>query len=256
MAMRAPFLPPPAEARPGQALSWQQISLGKHVIRYDPVIFPGVAESLFDPAYWQSRNAIVGESHGRNKVWFVRHGERELVLRHYYRGGLVGRLIRDSYLRTRLDSCRSMAEFSLLQSLCNQSFPVPRPCAAHVVWHGLFYRADILLERIAGSQDVATLLIEQRALSDQEWFVIGQTIRRLHDHGVYHSDLNCHNLLLGSDGRAWVIDFDRCMVRSDEGWQTDNLSRLLRSLQKEQRLHPGFRWEPSSWQVLLRGYRA
>jgi tRNA A-37 threonylcarbamoyl transferase component Bud32 len=254
--MRVPFLPPAAQARPGQALSWQQIDLGRSIVRYDPAIFPAVSESLFEPDSWRQQALIVGESKGRHRVWFVRHGERELVLRHYYRGGLVGRLISDSYWRTSLNHCRSIAEFSLLQTLCNLSLPVPRPCAARVEWRGLCYKADILIERIPNSQDVARLLIEQRALTDQEWFLIGQTVRRLHDQGVYHADLNCHNLLLDTSGGCWVIDFDRCALRTDEGWKVDNLARLLRSLQKEQRLHPGFRWESSSWQVLLRGYRA
>jgi len=47
--------------------------------------------------YWQKENLVIDQAHGRGITWFVKHQENELVLRHYYRGGLAGKLINDSY---------------------------------------------------------------------------------------------------------------------------------------------------------------
>jgi 3-deoxy-D-manno-octulosonic-acid transferase len=71
---------------------------------------------------------------------------------------------------------------------------------------------------------------------------------------VFHSDLNCHNLLLDADGRAWIVDFDKCGIRSGEDWKAQNLERLLRSLRKEQGRRPGFHWDETGWDVLLQAY--
>ena len=62
--------------------------------------------------------------------------------------------------------------------------------------------------------------------------------------------------MLDADGKAWIVDFDKCRFRADDKWKQHNLERLLRSLRKELRLNPGFRWRESDWAGFLAGYRA
>jgi 3-deoxy-D-manno-octulosonic-acid transferase len=106
---------------------------------------------------------------------------------------------------------------------------------------------------IPGTRNVAQLL-SQAPLAPQAWRVLGVAIRRLHDRQVFHSDLNCHNLLLDQEGRAWIVDFDKCGVRGGEAWKGQNLERLLRSLRKEQGRRSPFHWDEARWPDLLQGY--
>ena len=54
------------------------------------------------------------------------------ALRHYYRGGLWGKLNKDRYRFSVLETTRSFAEFHLLQRLYEAGLPVPKPIAARI----------------------------------------------------------------------------------------------------------------------------
>ena len=230
------------------------ISHAGHVCWFDPDCFSAFTPEQFTPGWWQSREWVLGQSRGRGITWFVQEpGKPALVLRHYWRGGLMGRLLGDRFWLTPLARSRAMAEFSLLTRLRELGLPVPKPAAARRVRHGLFYRADLLIERIPGARDLVQILRE-RPLTPEEWRAIGQVIRQLHQAGAYHSDLNAHNLLLDGDDQIWVIDFDKCGLRAPGPWQAEMLARLLRSLRKEAGLHSEFHWQEADWMALLAGY--
>ena len=180
-----------------------------------------------------------------------------MVLRHYYRGGLVRHLSKDAFVYTGLENTRSLAELKMLQQMRELNLPVPNPIAARVERvKGLWCRNDILIETLDNTTDGFHLL-KQQGLSDATWFAIGATIRRFHNAGVYHSDLNIHNLLIDEAERVFLIDFDRCGFRAQEKrWQDENLARLHRSLLKEQGLHTDFNFTPDGWRQLMAGYKA
>lgn len=228
--------------RQGQSLCW-----------FDADIFPQPDARVFSPAYWQQGDRVDGQSHGRGVTWFVHTERHALVLRHYWRGGLVGRWIRDGFVYLGAARSRAMAEFSLLRQLAQAGVAVPRPAAARLVRHGLVYRADILVERIAGARDLVDLL-QERPLGAKEWRQVGAAIARLHEAGGYHSDLNSHNLLLDPAGKVWIIDLDKGRLRRPGAWQAANLARLLRSLRKEAARLTPFHWQETDWADLLAGY--
>lgn len=216
----------------------------------------------FSANFWREQQAITGQSKGRNTVYFVRCGEQEWVLRHYYRGGLPGKLLRDLFFYTGVMKTRSFQELELLWRMYHLGLPMPKPIAAYQKKRGLTYQADILIERIPHSQDLFQCLQEQ-TLPAEQWHRIGATIARFHQTGVYHSDLNCHNILLQRAERCdkvWVIDFDRCEFRSPGRWQVQNLERLHRSLEKEQQKFAAqakpFYFNSADWQHLIQGYVA
>ena len=227
---------------------------------FDPHFYPNFELAYFQSDYWQQQGLVTGQSKGRNTVWFIRQPNgQEAVLRHYYRGGLVGKLNKDKFWPEPAGQSRAMAEFSLLWQMRLWGLPVPRPCAALYQKHAFSYSADILIERISGTTDLAHLL-QQRPLTDAEWQQLGAVIARFHQHQVYHSDLNCHNILLDSQGQFWLIDFDKCAIRSaadfpDQSWKTQNLQRLLRSLNKEQQQLPVFHWQQDQFAALELGYQ-
>lgn len=227
---------------------------------FDPHFSPNFELAYFQSEFWQQQGLVTGQSKGRNTVWFIRQQNgKEAVLRHYYRGGLVGKLNKDKFWPEPAAQSRAMAEFSLLWQMRLWGLPVPRPCAALYQKHAFGYSADILIERIPGTTDLAHLL-QQRPLTNAEWQQLGAVIASFHQHQVYHSDLNCHNILLDSQGQFWLIDFDKCAIRTaadfpDQSWKTQNLQRLLRSLNKEKQQLPVFHWQPDQFAALELGYQ-
>jgi 3-deoxy-D-manno-octulosonic acid kinase len=181
----------------------------------------------FDPDNEQidARHVTVG---GRQAAWFVTVQGQQAVLRHYRRGGLVARLSRDRYFWTGQRSTRSLSEFLLMRDLRLLGLPVPAPLAAAAWREGFTYRAAILVARIPG---VRTLAVCDDPFA---WQQAGQTVAAMHAQGVWHADLNVHNILIDSANKAWLIDFDRGRRFShlSEQKRHGNLQRLHRSILK------------------------
>jgi 3-deoxy-D-manno-octulosonic acid kinase len=216
---------------------------------------------MLSSQYWHEKGAIEGSAQGRGTTWFVKYNEinsnefKHWVLRHYYRGGLIGKIINDSYLYTSQKKTRAAKEFALLAHMQSLGLPAPRPIAYRVSRFGLFYRADLLSSRIENSKDLVAILSKQK-VSDELWKKIGKTIKHFHDHNIYHHDLNAHNILIDEQKAIFLIDFDRCEVNATNqgSWQKNNMARLQRSLLKEAKQLPNFHWNIENWRLLLEGY--
>jgi 3-deoxy-D-manno-octulosonic acid kinase len=209
-----------------------------------------------DSPFETARGGPVAASRGRGAAWFLETGGRPCVLKHYRRGGLMARALRDRYLWLGEARVRSFAEFELLAALCALALPVPRPLAARYerAWGGLIYRCDLITERIAEARPLSEWLSEA-ALPEDRWRRIGATVGSLHEARVDHADLNAHNVLIDQQGLVSVIDFDRGRVRGAPGrWMGRNLARLERSLHKIARSLPADRFTPVTWSWLLAGY--
>ncbi len=241
---------------PAQSPASSVVRCGKDLVWYDPLCFETGGRQLFDLEWWRQQGQAGDTGAGRGRIHWVTDRQRAYLLRHYYRGGLMARISRDLFLARPVARTRAMREFSLLAQLCARGLPVPRACAArHTRVWAAWYRADILVEKIPDASDVAQLLHQQRPVSAEEWKTLGHAVRRLHNEQVYHADLNCHNLMLDTHGKAWIVDFDKCEFRSGESWKQHNLDRLLRSLRKEARLDPEFRWSEDDWRLFIAGYQ-
>ena len=187
------------------------------------------APSWFTPDFWRARGAVIGEAPGRGASLFIQVGSRQWVLRPYRRGGMIARLSEADYLWTGLERSRAFRELRLTATLLEQDLPVPRPIAACVWHHGLTYRAALITERLAG----ATALASRLDQADENLLEkVGEMIQRFHAAGLDHVDLNARNILLDKDDRPWLIDLDRCRLRSPGAWREANLQRLARSLAK------------------------
>lgn len=178
---------------------------------------------------------VVGEAPGRGASLFLAPGgsagEVQWVLRPYRRGGLAARLSAARYLWTGLARTRAFRELRLTAELHARGLPVPRPVAAGVTRHCLTYEAALLTVRIPGARALAELL--ERGEADEALLAaVGAVLRRFHDAGLDHVDLNARNLLIDDAGTPWLIDLDRCRLRAPGAWRSANLSRLERSLAK------------------------
>jgi len=213
----------------------------------------------FELSHYGPMSTGLATGSGRGQVHRVVQGDKSWILRHYRRGGWVARLNPDRYPAAITAQSRGMQELVLLREMTSLGLPVPEGVAARYVrqrpWMGRWspYRADILVNYIPNTRNLAQWL-DHHPLASQTWNAVGQTIARLHQCQVHHSDLNCHNILLNEQDQVWLIDFDKCERRPGNAWKASNLNRLLRSLRKELGRRPGFCWKESNWSALLHGY--
>ncbi|MCG6887255.1 MAG: 3-deoxy-D-manno-octulosonic acid kinase [Proteobacteria bacterium] len=231
-----------------------EINRGQRHILYDAELIENPDRLGFHPDDWAAQSAIIGFAEGRGTTFFVQYEGRDYVLRHYRRGGMITRFSADRYVWTGLHRTRAWREWQLLAKLYAQGLPVPRPVAAQVVRYGPTYSADIMTQRITGTVTLAEHLARQ-PLDPQMWAGLGRLIRQFHQHGVFHADLNAHNILLDPQDQMYLIDFDRGRIRKPSSpWQQANLARLRRSLDKLQARAPEFHFCEPDWQTLRSAY--
>lgn len=187
------------------------------------------------------------------------------LIRSCRRGGPLGRLLGDKHL----DGNRFLREIAVSDALRRRGLPTPEIIAGirREVFPGI-YRAEIVVREIPDSLDLAAALrawnkrddggtgvvpvggtgkapLPSEPPHDRRARVAGTTpraallaaadlIRRLHDAGLYHPDLNARNILLCPDGSAMIIDLDRAELLDElpVGDRIAILARLYRSLHK------------------------
>lgn len=206
----------------------------------------------FRPEWWREQGVLRGEAAGRGSAYFLDAGDDNWVLRHFRRGGMVGRLVYDRYLFTGLARSRPFREARLLAWMRSRKLPVPPPVAARVLLHGPFYRGDLITVRVSGRPLSRVALAA--GPDPQLMGKLGALLRRFHDHGVFHADLNAHNILVADDG-FHLIDFDRGGIRRPGRWRYRNLARLQRSLKKilAERWQSEAGWD-AAWLSLEKAY--
>lgn len=221
-----------------------------------------ITPAWFSVDFWRAKDAVVGSSKGRYTTWFVAFEHSHWVLRHYWRGGLMAKFSKDAYVYTGLENTRAMGELRLLDILYREGFAVPKPIAANIVRAGLCYRADIIIERVEGAEDLVAKL-GKGVMSTEQWQALGACIAQFHQRGVYHADLNAKNILFQpaqtnsvTPERFYLIDFDRGELKTPSPqWQQSNLDRLLRSFNKEQGKLPNLAFTADDWAALMQGYQ-
>jgi 3-deoxy-D-manno-octulosonic acid kinase len=189
-------------------------------------------ESFFDRDSIERSEGVTSRG-GRGQTLLFKKDGRDLVLRHYKRGGVFGKLVSDSFFLFEPHSHRAYDEFTLLNKMLEMSLPVPKPVIAREIKSGFGIVQDIVIERLNGYTDLS-YVIAQRHLSSEEFISIGQTIKSFFDNNILHTDLNIRNILLGQNGGVSVIDFDKCFhVELTSSDKEEMINRLLRSFRKE-----------------------
>ena len=224
-------------------------------IIYDPDIFAEISDDDFTLDHWPESFPVSGglRSSGRGNTSIVSGDEGEFVLRHFRRGGLIGRFVSDSYFWLGAQATRAFSEWRLLSELVAMELPVPRPAAARYRRSGLVYDADLLTVLMPGvislSDRIASL-----PCGEDFWHKLGSELAPFHLAGIFHADLNAYNIQIDKDDKVWLVDFDRGRLRQPGRWQQQNLARLHRSLQKIKVLDPRLYFSEANWEQLLEGY--
>jgi 3-deoxy-D-manno-octulosonic acid kinase len=225
---------------------------GGEVILYDGALISHAQSALFAPAAQASHT-----SGGRGATLLIDCAGQPCVLRHYYRGGLIGQLLSDQFFWSGESTTRCFREWLLLEHLFQTGLPVPRPVAARYIRSGFIYRADLITARLPGVESLATRFA-RGSVSAEVWARIGACIARFHAAGVWHADLNAHNIQIDAAGQIFLLDFDRGRVRPvARGWQQSNLARLQRSLLKISANSAGaVQFSAGAWRGLVEAYDA
>ncbi len=234
----------------------QLISDGNRHILYDASLIEHPDVDLFDIAKAKINASDHSLAQGRAHAVFFQHQGHELVLKHYQRGGKMAALLGDKYIGSNHNKSRSFREWRLLSQMQNTGLPSPVPVAASVTQSGLFYRADLITQKISHVVTLADYLQEDK-LDDTGWKEAGACIRKFHDANVYHADLNSRNIMFNPETYAvYLIDFDKgCIRHMGDAWKAANLARLQRSLLKFKSMYERFNYSQAEWDRLLEGYR-
>ncbi len=228
------------------------VKVGNSVIVYDDAKVSQIKPEMFESAYWSESQTVPGYSGGRGATFMVQNHGADWVLRHYHRGGFVGRILRDQFLWMGKNATRPFREWDLLYEMSRQALPSPQPVAARYVRTGPWYTADLITARLPDVMPFSNRLTEG-AVSTAVWTDVGRCIGRFHSAGYFHADLSTHNLQIDSANRIFLLDFDRGERRPDGLWRQRNLDRLHRSCVKISR--DGLKFRSDDWEALLTGYR-
>lgn len=229
----------------------------KGAILYDRQVISSIDESRFVAGNWLHSEPVPGRlgSGGRGNTMFIGNIPRQFVLRHYIRGGLIGKFVKDKYIWGGADNSRPFREWRMLAKMADSGLRVPRPAAARYTRVGPFYTADLITVRVPQVHALSTWIHEQ-AGGASFWQDLGAAIFEFHANGVFHADMNAYNLQIDSAGKLWMLDFDRGKLLPAGAWQQQTLARLHRSLQKIKSRDPALHYDEGCWEQLLEGYFA
>jgi 3-deoxy-D-manno-octulosonic acid kinase len=223
----------------------------RYSIVYDADQLDTASVEMFQPRYWQQHGGGDESTLERGGACYISGPFGDAVLKRYFRGGLVARWNRDLYLYLGIERSRPFREFRLLEWMHSEQLPVPAPLAALVHRTGPVCRGGLITALLPDTESFARRL-EQGRPDIAVWQSVGRCVRRFHDCGVQHADLNVNNILLDTAGKVYLVDFDKSR-RCDNGgqWKLANLQRLKRSLGK---IMTDFNMDHPGWRALTAAY--
>jgi len=173
---------------------------------------------------------------GRGPVFrVVLPGGLRAVVRRYRRGGLLARIVRETYAGF---SPRPLRELTVTTEARRRGVAAAEVLGARVEGRWL-YRGVLVTAEVPDTITLIEALRRRpappvrRALAASA----GEAVARLHDAGVVHADLNLHNVLVDGRGEqvTAIVDFDRARLCDGPLGRTGrrrSLRRLHRSLRK------------------------
>jgi len=175
-----------------------------------------------------------GPVRGRGRAPSISLGRGlRIVLRRYRHGGLLAPLTRSLIWGPQ----RATSELRVCIAAERAGAPVPRVlCLAAWPVLGPLWSALIGTEEITGALDLVQWLREAQSPQTRYHLArqVGAAVRKLHDAGIEHRDLQLRNILVrGASQDVVIIDLDRARFHQDDGVparrRAQNLGRLARS---------------------------
>jgi 3-deoxy-D-manno-octulosonic acid kinase len=197
----------------------------------------GYAESIHQQLSSIHPGTVLAAGNRRSAVAVTITGLPPIYVRRYRRGGLMRFLVSELYTGP---IPRPLHELVVTGAAYKRGLPVVEPIGAGVETAGpLLYRGWFLTRALEGTT-LWNLLLSNMA-PEQRHAALAQaraTIDRLHEGGVYHADLNLHNLFVCTGEqplRVVALDLDKARLYPTAltlELRRANFNRLARSAQK------------------------
>jgi 3-deoxy-D-manno-octulosonic acid kinase len=173
-----------------------------------------------------------------------RGGVRELpgglLIRHCRRGGALGGLLGDRHWSPK----SAWDEMRISEKLLREGVDVAEVLGVRAEKRGLAWRLDVVTRTIENAATLRDLIAGEapRGFPAVPVAAVAAAVRRMHDSGLWHADLNLQNILVTRDGDVRIIDLAGSKVKRPlpERARLDNLARLYRSLEKQHLPLPRF----------------
>lgn len=144
---------------------------------------------------------------GRCSITVVEiRGIGSVVVKNYRRGGLIRHLVKQRYVKWGKTRCQ--LEYDILNKVIDLGISAPKP-VAYAYQGRLFYKCWLVTQEIEQQQTLARLSLTD---VDRAVAVIGQIadhIFALIKNQILHVDLHPGNVLVDSNNRVYLIDFDK-----------------------------------------------
>ncbi|MEZ5974334.1 MAG: lipopolysaccharide kinase InaA family protein [Planctomycetota bacterium] len=215
----------------------------------------------------QDGERVTSSLQGRGNLQEFHLPGRVLVIRRFLRGGLARHFSRDRFL----DPDRPFEEIRLGEALRAAGIATPRAVAARCQRLGILgFRLELVTERVEGARSVGAVM--RQGMADgpaHDWPALVRAaacfIRRMHDAGLLHSDLQPENLLWvpvqgqGPDESQFsILDLDRSRFTPNQALapedQAQNLWRLWRYVLKRESPGREALFGPRTYLRFLRAY--
>jgi len=227
--------------RPASQIEWRDPNFTRiRIARRDLILHRDIA--ALAPEILRSLSALgsTGESGAGNRKSAFRvqiADTSDIYARRSRRGGLIALLLNDIYLGI---NPRTQSELALTVQAMNRGVPVVEPMGAIVEWIGpAIYRGFFLTRAMPGMTLWEFLQADDDPMVRSH--VLEQAraaIETMHAKGLWHADLNLHNLLVTQAGDSFtvmILDLDKSRLYDSPltpAMRRANLARLARSARK------------------------
>ncbi len=169
---------------------------------------------------------------GRGSAYFTAiEGIGDCVVRKYMRGGMLRFANRDGFI----NHDRFLNELKVNLHAQSQNVPSPEPVAV-VIKGSDRLNGWMLTKKIENAIDLLSFcrITENKALVEKAGLETGAALRKMHDTGIRHGDINGANILIAED-KVYIIDYDGSSIVQSmpKEFREQNMLRLMRSLIKE-----------------------
>jgi len=181
--------------------------------------------------------AEAGAGNRRSAFRLQLAGGIELFARRGRRGGMIGSILSAVYVGI---APRPLNELALTAEAMRRGIPVAEPMGAMIEWIGpALYRGFFLTRAVRG------MTLWEFVKTDDDPIVRGHVLGQaraaidtMHDKGLFHADLNLHNILVTQARESFgviIIDLDKARLFDaplPPAMRRANAVRLMRSARK------------------------